>query len=229
MASYRGKGRAIERKRQGNPCSCRRKYFETVPDATASKLFEDFWGLAYYKLQNSYLFGCIKSNPIKRRTKKRDTRRTCTISYVVKGHNDTYEICKQAFISIHGIGRGRCEYLEKKCNEQHSVPGMDQRGKHQQHKTNYSEANLKDIKEFINLLPKYKSHYSRNKNPGKLYMSLEYSIASLFEGFARKRTEEGKTPISCDKFRRIFPEEYNISFKFLRRCTSERQKQQEIF
>lgn len=62
-------------------------------------------------------------------------------------------------------------------------------------------------------MPKYESHYSRNKNPDKLYMSLEYNIASLFEEFARKRTEEGKTPISCDKFRRIFTEEYNISFK----------------
>lgn len=63
--------------------------------------------------------------PVKRKTKKQDTRRTCTISYTLKSNSGkNVTVCKKAFTSILGIGRGRTECLVQKLNGQ-VVPIVD--------------------------------------------------------------------------------------------------------
>ena len=177
------------------------------------QIFSDFWALGNYSAQNAYLFGCIKQNAIKRKTKKRDTRRTCTITYTVKCLENSFTICKKAFISIHAIGRGRTEFLIKKLKNGQVGPKIDQRGKHDKHKKKYSTEDIETVKQFIEMCPKYESHYSRRNNYNKTYMSMEYNIANLYDEYARKCNQEEKSFVSADKFRRIFTEEFNISFK----------------
>lgn len=108
--AYRGHGRDVEDRKIGDPCRCRKKCFENLSQEEREAVFSKFWGLNEYDIQNAYLLGCMSKNNIKRKTKKRDTRRGQTICYVV----GTKTVCKDAFTSLHGIGRGRVECLVKK-------------------------------------------------------------------------------------------------------------------
>lgn len=81
--TYRGRGRDVEEKKIGDPCKCKKKCFENVSQDEKEVIFSKFWGLKEYDIQNAYLMGCMSTQNIKRKTKKRDTRRAQTICYVV--------------------------------------------------------------------------------------------------------------------------------------------------
>lgn len=145
---------------------------------------------------------------VKRRTKQTNTtRRTCIISCTIKGQgSSSFDVCKQAFISIHEIGKGRSEYIVEKIKKEQIVPETDKRGKHENHKKKHNNEDLNTVRNFIEKLLKYESHYSGTKNFKKLYMSLEYTVESLFEEYKKTCDEHGKRPVSSDTFRGIFTE-----------------------
>lgn len=171
-----------------------------------------------YNLQTSYLFGCMKKESIKRKTKKTfsPSRRSCTVSYSVMGlAGERHQVCKIAFLNIHGLqhNRGRVENLAASLSKGIVSPPIDKRGKHSKHPVKFSTEDVAHVREFIDKLPKYTSHYSRDDNPSKVYMSMEYTVESCYAQYKEECYENKNSPVSKDKFRRIFTEDYNISFK----------------
>lgn len=210
--TYRGKGCEKEARKPGEPCSCSLKCFERIPVDIQQNIFTRFWNYADYNIQNTYLRGCLKKQSVKRKTKQVDSRRTGTIEYSIDYNAVVYVVCKSAFISIHGLGRGRVEHLVKKIKDG-TTSSVDNRGKHCSHKKKYTENDIKNVRQFIEMLPTYESHYSRNKSPHKKYLGLEYNIQSLYEEYKNNCSVNNTTAVSGDKFRRLFTEEFNISFK----------------
>ncbi|KAF2892553.1 hypothetical protein ILUMI_13613 [Ignelater luminosus] len=94
-------------------------------------------------------------------------------------------------------------------------PGSTSRwtGHHGHHKRKYNEDQLRLVRSFIEELPKYQSHYSRSDNPNRMFMTMEYTTDNCYEVYQSKCLEENGIPVFLDKFRRIFTEEYNITFK----------------
>lgn len=135
------------------------------------------------------------------------------MEYTIKFNSSHYTICKNAFTSIHGIGRGRLEHMVKKIKQGHYLSANDQRGAHGNHNKEYNEEDINNVCRFINDLPRYESHYSRHKNENREYMSMEHSIESLYREYSRKCQEDSIKLVSADKFRRVFTEKFNISFK----------------
>lgn len=216
--SNRGKGKVINKKEPGPPCKCKRMCFDKVPEEDRQKMFQNFWAMDTYNLQNSYLFGCLQNKKIIRRTKKTSSpsRRSCSILYsVLLSTGERKIVCKVAFLNIHGLqnNRGRVENLAGRIGKGVVSPPVDQRGKHDKHPKKFTPGDINEVKCFIEKLPKYTSHYSRNDNLGKVYMSMEYTIDSCYTQYKDECIENGQTPVSCDKFRRIFTEDFNISFK----------------
>lgn len=76
----------------------------------------------------------------------------------MKGENKEYEICKPVFISIHGIGRSRTEYVVDKFRKAQVVPSKDKRGKHGDHVKKYTEDVNENVKTFINRILRHESH-----------------------------------------------------------------------
>lgn len=210
---YRGKGNEVPKREVGSPCTCKAKCFEKLTAEERTTICSKFWNLQSYNIQNAYLYGCMGKTSIKRKTKKRDTRRTSTIDYSVQLSDKSLKLCKNAFISLHGIGRGRVEYIVSKFKTGVTVPERDKRGAHGKHKRKYSENDINIVHRFIDSLPRYESHYSRNKNLNKEYMSLDYNIELIYEKYKGNCQTENLSFVSSDKFRRIFTEDYNISFK----------------
>ncbi|KAJ8868315.1 hypothetical protein PR048_029831 [Dryococelus australis] len=90
---------------------------------------------------------------------------------------------------------GRVENMVKRLKNGAVSPLADDRDKHTNHHTKYSTEDINDAKAFIERLPRYKSHYCRK------------------DSYVEECMTVNKMVLSSDKFRRIFTEEYNISFK----------------
>lgn len=90
----------------GPPCSCKR-HCRTLLKGTEQATFAAFWDFGDYEKQNIYLFSTMKMIKKKRSYKKKQRRqesaRKFTFEYLVKVDGMEIKICKQEFLSIHGL------------------------------------------------------------------------------------------------------------------------------
>lgn len=215
--SYQGKGKPKSPRKIGHDCSCKKQCFDKIDEEARNSVFEEFNAIGNYNTQNAYLFGLIDVQKTARKTKRSGSpsRRTFTAIYHIVVDVEKVEVCKKAFLSIHGLqkNRGRIETLLSKKTKGSSTPPLDKRGSHGHHKKKYSETDINNVHIFIDRLPKYESHYTRHKNPYKMFMSMEYTVERCFKEYTTFCSEAGYISVSSDKFRRIFTEEFNIGFK----------------
>jgi len=68
------------------------------------------------------------------------------------------------------------------------------------------------VKERIESFPKYRSHYSRNDNPHRSYLSPMLSVPKMYSLYKEKCSETNEQPVSEWMYRKIFNTEYNLSF-----------------
>ena len=66
-------------------------------------------------------------------------------------------------------------------------PHSDKRGRHEP-KNKTSEAKTKAVKEHIESFPKYRSHYSRQDNPNRSYLSPALSVTKMYSLYKEKCT-----------------------------------------
>ena len=67
------------------PCGCKQKCFEKIGDVQRKKLFDSFWGVGNFDVQNAYLVGCVKITEVRRRYSSRNnSRRQYTREYSVR-------------------------------------------------------------------------------------------------------------------------------------------------
>ncbi|XP_068083448.1 uncharacterized protein [Anabrus simplex] len=212
------KGTVIQaRNVPGASCKCAKKCFERIGEGLIQSINKSFWNIGDFNRQNAYLFGCLRLEPVKRRyTGNEISRRNNTVRYSVIKDGRSTDVCKVAFLSIHGLqhNRGRVENIQSKMRTGATTPPDDRRGKHKNRPHAYSEEDVQLVKKHIEGIPKYKSHYSRKDNGDKFYVSMEYSIHSCYNHYKDEYCPDIKAnPVSFDKYHRIFIEDFNISFK----------------
>uniref|UniRef100_A0A6P7G288 Uncharacterized protein LOC114333083 n=1 Tax=Diabrotica virgifera virgifera TaxID=50390 RepID=A0A6P7G288_DIAVI len=138
----RGKGNVILQKSMGEDCLCKRKCFEVVSADERKSIFQKFWEINNFNTQNAYLFGCMQIKIKARSTKPKDSpsRRSHTVEYLITATGNTrYQICKKAFLNIHGLqhNRGRVENIAKNIKQGLLTPKMDERGRHANKKKSF--------------------------------------------------------------------------------------------
>lgn len=74
------------------------------------------------------------------------------------------------------------------------IPESDGRGKHQNHKR-VDDESLNMVREHIKIIPKYISHYSREVNPGKVYLDCDMNIKQLYKKYVEWINEKNNTVI----------------------------------
>ena len=201
-----------------NPCGCALRCYDRVGRAQRQKLFDGFWGMGSFDVQNTYLCGCVKVINIKRHyTSNETSRRKFSRVYYINSSGVSARICKTAFLRIHGVSNRRLDQAIKDQLKQGGVPKQDQRGRHTPaNKT--KEEDLAVIRQHISSFPKYKSHYSRADNPIREYLSPDLSAAKMYALYCEYCANERKQPASQWVYRKVFNEEYNLTFG---RCETE--------
>ena len=135
-------------------CGCKNRSFERVNTEQHWKLFNNFWKLGNFDLQNAYISGCVKVvNTRKPTVKLTSSLRLFSRVYYVSTNSCSVSICKIAFLHIHSISNGRLARAMKTAQSEGDTPHCDQRGRHTPvNKT--SDAVISCIKEHIESFPK---------------------------------------------------------------------------
>lgn len=210
----------IKAREMGPPCDCKNKCREKLSN-THEIIFNKFWDLGSFDLQNFYLFGCIhvrnKNRSYKKKQKRQESSRNITADYTVTVQGQSVKICKVEFMRVHGLqnSRGRVNRIVKMKSQGSVVPETDKRGKHENRPKKISDEQRQSVKNHIDLIPKYQSHYSRADNPEKTFLNCDITIAELYKKFYIPWCDEQNiAPVKQSFYRKIFCSEYNIGFKF---------------
>lgn len=142
------------------------------------------------------------------------SRKRESFSYTVMADNKVDKVCKKAFLNIHGLSAKRVRVAIRKQSKQ-GVLEKDCRGKHVP-ANKAGEIQLARVKEHIEMLPKFASHYSRVHSPNKLFLApgAINSVRSLHQAYNVWMYDNypNECIVSLDYYRRIFTTQYNIGF-----------------
>ena len=207
--------RTIPAKQLKTACSCKKKCFEKFTPDERQTLFTAFYQLSSSG-QNQFVANSIEEERKQvqrlRRIDGNQSRRNFTRRYFLTKNNGTkIEVCQVMFLNTFDISLKKVRVIvEKKRSSEGKICPEDKRGKHgNQPKVPENDKLL--IKEHINLFPAYQSHYSRSHTQKK-YLSPDLSIAEmhrLYVDYCKARNIE---PQKASLYRKIFVEEFNLSF-----------------
>lgn len=212
--------KTVKPRELGPPCKCRNNCRQKLNNSHES-IFTNFWDLGSYDLQNSYLFGAIrvekKKRSYKKKHKRQESSRHFSAQYTLNNVDGReVKVCKIEFMSVHGLqnSRGRIDHIVKMKTTGALVPKKDARGKHEKRSNALSAEQKQSVRNHIDAIPKYQSHYSRANNINKTYFNCDMSIASLYKNYYVPWCQQQNiVPVKDSAYRKIFCTEYNIGFK----------------
>lgn len=203
----------VAAKQPGPPCKCANLCYSKVGDDNIKIIFNAYWALGSHDQQSNYIMCRVSDvEPKRSRVKEGDSRRKATRAFTVLHNNTTYPVCMQAFLSIHAISEKRMRnVMSKAAASPTGTLTLDQRGrKEPPNKT--SQETLDLVEDFCKSLPTCQSHYSRAKNPDRLYLPPGSTWSALFVAFKDYLQEKNHDAASLTQRRFIDKvKEYKIS------------------
>ena len=197
----------------GPDCGCNLKCFEKIGMNNIRDIFKAFWAIGNYDSQNAYLHAQIRTEMIKRkRTKAEVSRRKVTYEYFVKLNRIDRRVCRQAFLSIHGITKAKLQILlQKKRESGNGTPILDKRGKFASPKAIVGPS-LESVHSHIATLPVIASHYTRATTPHRRYLETGSTIKTLHCDYILWMYENrpGVPPVTQRFYQTVFTRDYNI-------------------
>ena len=184
--------------------------------------FSEFYKLKSHESQNKYLYGLMSKQPVKRKRGNRSSEsRSHTIAYRVRLRDGSHvQVCKKTFCDLHVVSKRRVEILLKKLCA--GLLATDERGKHSNRPHAIQNVVKERIREHIKSFPKRTSHYSRNDNRKRAYLSENLSISRMYRLYLDKYEPEVKgSKVKEWLYRKIFNQEFNLSFGYPRSDTCE--------
>ena len=154
-----------------------------------------------------------------------DSRRQHTCEYFIRVAASEVQVCKKAFVSIHGLTRERVEYLQGQIRpgrESQSVVRADMRGRHDNRPNRTPVAALERVDEHIRSFPRYVSHYARDDNVQREFLPSGLSVVKMYQLYSDNCVADGLEPVKESRYWQIFTEKFNLSFIQPRRDTCSR-------
>lgn len=202
-------------------CKCNFKCVQNFPPEKREEIYKYFYGLKEWELQTMYIQSKIKVSDVKRkRTDKDISRRNFSHHYF--------------FTDSQGIDREVCKNVFKQCHTlrisdqriAHSLSKTfpaDLRGKHEPHNKTRTST-IEHIRDFIKKFPAYQSHYSRKKNPHRLYLSPSLNLKIMYRLYLQSCNEQSPVikPSSLYIFREVFNNDFNYHFHTPQKDTCKR-------
>lgn len=198
------------------PANCRAKCFLKTQNLDLLNIYTDYRNLPSRDSQKRYLSGLITIKQKERtRTGTNIKNREITVLYTLNGAEG--HICKNCYIKVFGESRGFVDAIIKKLKNTTTsvVNNFDLRTVRQHPGNRRSELDIIFARDFINSIPAYESHYSRN-HTSKRYLEKSLNLQVLYglykEKFVNARSDESAKPLSISVFRNVF-KSLNLKFK----------------
>ncbi|CAL4099113.1 unnamed protein product [Meganyctiphanes norvegica] len=197
----------------GKACKC--GCFDKLGIVNIKEIFDYFWEIGDYDLQNAYISNLVTSVKIKRsRVKDRPSRQTRRLSYTLIHNNTVYSVCRIAFYNIHSISDRRVRTaLEKQC-----APGiieLDKRGRKITSKI--SQVRRQSAIDHIDSFPKVSTQDSEAKSPHMEYLPSDLNVNTMYALYLDWLNANGSEiqPVSNHYYRDVFNSEFNLGFEKL--------------
>lgn len=136
-----------EKKHNFHECSCKNKNCKDLTKEERDSAHRSFWAMGNLDDQNAYLLTLIKS-------KEKKVRKRC---YRI----NEVDMCKEVFKTVFSISNGRLSRLLQRHDQNPNELPKDRRGPKEDQ--GISEEVVAKMIEIINRLPRYTSHYNREK------------------------------------------------------------------
>ncbi|XP_023028220.2 uncharacterized protein [Leptinotarsa decemlineata] len=211
----------LQSREAGEPCKCKDKCFEAITERERAEVLRHINSLKSHDEVNLYLTGLVTILPVQRHRMKNELDakfKDATYCYAVRVmRNNTaqeFKVCKNAFISIHGISRGKIDYILNQMKKTGTPPKYN-KGKHENRPHKLSDETLDAIRSHIKSFKGRESHYSQ-KDSKKTYLPDDLNVSKMFKLF-----QDCHPNIRCslESYRTIFNKEFNISFGYPRTDT----------
>lgn len=177
-------------------------------------LFNEFYKLDI-NTKNALLFKSISKKEVLRKRTGAVKHKTASYTYSVTKNGINEKVCKEALSALYQIGRKKVDIIQSRLKSGFSAPPLDRRGKHfnRPHKVD------QEVKDFamthIKRFPVEESHYSRNRNPHKKYLSPLLNLSKMYELYLAECDQQklaDKFKIKKCTYSKIFVTEFNLSF-----------------
>lgn len=209
------KGKLIRAKRMKPPCNCRKKCFDLMSNEERKIIFKNFYQLSYDG-QSQFISDFVeekeKATQRLRRNDKKESRRQYSRRYFLNNNgNIRLEVCQEMFTKTLDITIKRIRVcVEKKRASKTGMCASDKRGKHGKQPV-IPEKEKDFIRTHINQFPSYESHYSRSHSQKK-YLQSHLSISQMYRLYKEECVKNNVSPQKESMYRKIFVEEFNLSF-----------------
>lgn len=208
----RGRNRPSKVPKPFNCDRCRYGCSRFTEDAR-TRLCDGYWKLANYERQKDFLLKNMKISTIKRRRaggERATVQRGKSFGYYLPLNGIQTRVCKKFFMNTLDIGHGRIDTAVENRDETGNFEAIDGRGHHVPgNKIPIYDVNR--VKTHIESLPTMESHYTR-KDTKRLYLNQNLSIRKMHELYIEAFDDEAHQPVKESFYRKIFCEEYNLSF-----------------
>lgn len=192
---------------ENSDCGCPKKCFSLYTESERKNVFESFWNLKNFNLQNSYLYALVQKTPVIRKRPKNGSRagKHSSFKYFIKSSEKTKSVCKKYFLHTFQISDGRLY----RCLSKHDVSqSKDKRGTTSSRKFDDS-----DVVAHIQSFPAYQSHYTREKNPNRKYLNPGLTISKMYDLYKEKCEAEMTEPKKLKYYNKVFNTKFNLHFK----------------
>ncbi|KAL4702600.1 hypothetical protein ACJJTC_016076 [Scirpophaga incertulas] len=184
-------------------------------------ILKDFYSLDTNS-KNALLFRSIVSQQVARQRKNALKHKSATYKYFITNKGVTTEVCKLGLCGLYAIGRQKVDIIKYRIKTGVAAPPPDCRGRHSNRPHKLGDDVKEKIKQHISRFPADQSHYSRNKNMHKLYLSPLLNVTKMHCLYLEMCEEEQLPPrfkITRSTFNKIFVTEFNLSFGYPRSDT----------
>lgn len=212
------KGKAVPEKKIKESCNpCKKKCSIKIDSKTRNEIFNKYWSPEMsWDTKRQYIISRVSKKPVERlRPKENENpkrKRTCTLQYTFAIDNQCVVVCKNFFLNTLSISETVVRNALK--NQTHGIVETDRRGRHEP-RNKISEEIKENIRNHIRKLPKYESHYSREKTNRK-YLGNHLNVEVLYKLYKEDCELLKLDPKFIAKnwlYRHIFNTEFNLGFR----------------
>lgn len=203
--------KVIPQKQMGPPCGvkCRLKCSEIIKQEDRENIFDNYWKMGDLTRQRDYISKCIDVIKPKYQYKVHNSNRGPKHSFSFEIDKNKRRVCKIFFKNTLNINnRPIATVIEKK--NQLGIVEEEKRGKHGKQKKVSSDI-IQGIKNHIDSIPRIESHYLRQQTTRE-YIDGGKNLTDIYNDYEKKCLNDGVEAAKIHTFRKVFNEEYNISF-----------------
>nr|CAH7758580.1 unnamed protein product [Callosobruchus chinensis] len=190
--------------KQGTLCkdTCRLKCSGKFDLADRSNILKRYYSLDV-NAKNVLLFKSIKILPVQRPR------------YSISYNKKVELVCKEALCSLYQFSKKKVEVIQNKLKSGQCAPSPDERGCHSNRPHKLDETVVNCITNHILKFPSEASHYSRNHNPHRKYLSPVLNISIMYKLYLQECDEEDRPKYfkcSYKSYNNIFSTKFNLGF-----------------